>query len=94
MALTPLKTGRLHERLRREIKGGEMKVRWERLDGTRGVELSSARWLKIGGGAGELERLEVGDGVDSRGPVDIETWEWRPARKARTKREDVFPVKT
>jgi hypothetical protein len=28
MALTPLKTGRLDERLRREIKGGEMKARW------------------------------------------------------------------
>jgi hypothetical protein len=28
MALMPLKTGRLDERLRREIKGGEMKVRW------------------------------------------------------------------
>jgi hypothetical protein len=28
MALTLLKTGRLDETLRREIKGGEMKVRW------------------------------------------------------------------
>jgi hypothetical protein len=28
MALMPLKMGRLDERLRREIKGGEMKVRW------------------------------------------------------------------
>jgi hypothetical protein len=28
MALTPLKTGRLDERLRKEIKGGEMKARW------------------------------------------------------------------
>jgi hypothetical protein len=28
MALTSLKTGRLDERLRREIKGGEMKARW------------------------------------------------------------------
>jgi hypothetical protein len=28
MVLTPLKTGRLDERLKREIKGGEMKVRW------------------------------------------------------------------
>jgi hypothetical protein len=28
MALTPLKTGWLDERLRREIKGEEMKVRW------------------------------------------------------------------
>jgi hypothetical protein len=28
LALTPLKTGWLDERLRREIKGGEMKARW------------------------------------------------------------------
>jgi hypothetical protein len=28
MALTPLKTGRLDVRLRREIKGGEVKARW------------------------------------------------------------------
>jgi hypothetical protein len=28
MALTPLKTGWLDERLRREIKGVEMKARW------------------------------------------------------------------
>jgi hypothetical protein len=28
MALMPLKTGQLDERLRREIKGGEMKARW------------------------------------------------------------------
>jgi hypothetical protein len=28
MALMPFKTGRLDERLRREIKGGEMKARW------------------------------------------------------------------
>jgi hypothetical protein len=28
MALTPLKMGRLDERLRREIKGREMKARW------------------------------------------------------------------
>jgi hypothetical protein len=43
---------------------------------------------------GELGRLEVGDGTDIWGPVDRETWERQPARKARTKREDVFPVKT
>jgi hypothetical protein len=43
---------------------------------------------------GELGWLEVGDRADSRGPVDRETWERRPARKARTKREDVFPTKT
>jgi hypothetical protein len=28
MALMPLKTSRLDERLRRGIKGGEMKARW------------------------------------------------------------------
>jgi hypothetical protein len=58
------------------------------------VELGGARWPGSGGSAGELERLEVGDGADSRGPVDRETRERRPARKARTKRENVFPVKT
>jgi hypothetical protein len=34
------------------------------------VELGGARWSGSGGGAGELERLEVEDGADSRGPVD------------------------
>jgi hypothetical protein len=34
-----------------------------------------------------------GDGTDSWGPVDKETWERRPAWKARTKREDVFSAK-
>jgi hypothetical protein len=58
------------------------------------VELGGARWPGSGGGAGELGRLEVGDGTDSWGPVDRETWERRPARKARSKREDVFPAKT
>jgi hypothetical protein len=58
------------------------------------VELSSARWPGIGGGTGELRWLEVGDGTDIWGPVDRETWERRPARKARTKREDVFLAKT
>jgi hypothetical protein len=28
ISLTPLKMGRLDERLRREIKGGEVKARW------------------------------------------------------------------
>jgi hypothetical protein len=55
------------------------------------VELGSARWPGSGGGADELRRLEVGDGADSQGPVDRETRERRPARKARTKRENVFP---
>jgi hypothetical protein len=36
----------------------------------------------------------VGDGADNWGPVVRETRERRPARKARSKREDVFPVKT
>jgi hypothetical protein len=35
----------------------------------------------------------VGDGTDIWGPIDRETWERRPAQKARTKREDIFPVK-
>jgi hypothetical protein len=56
--------------------------------------LGGAQWPGIGGGEGELGRLEVGDGTDSWGPVVRGTWERRPARKARTKREDVFPVKT
>jgi hypothetical protein len=43
---------------------------------------------------GELGRLEVGDGTDIWGLVDRETWERRSARKARTKRENVFLVKT
>jgi hypothetical protein len=58
------------------------------------VELGGARWPGSGGGAGELGRLVVGDGADSWGPVDRETRERRPARKARIKREDVFPAKT
>jgi hypothetical protein len=57
------------------------------------VELGGAQWSGSGGGTGELRRLEVGDGTNSQGPVDRETWERRPARKARTKREDVFPAK-
>jgi hypothetical protein len=36
----------------------------------------------------------VGDETNIWGPVDRETWERRPARKARSKREDVFPAKT
>jgi hypothetical protein len=58
------------------------------------VELGGARWPGSGGGTGELGRLEVGDGANSWGPVDRETRERRPARKARTKRENIFPVKT
>jgi hypothetical protein len=55
------------------------------------VELGGARWPGSGGGAGELGRLEVGDGADSRGPLDRETRERRSAEKTRTKRENVFP---
>jgi hypothetical protein len=58
------------------------------------VELGDALWPGGGGCAGELGRLEVGDGTDSWGSVDRETWERWSARKARTKREDVFPAKT
>jgi hypothetical protein len=58
------------------------------------VELGGAWWPGSSGGAGELGQLEVGDGADSRGPVNRETRERRPAWKARTKRENVFPVKT
>jgi hypothetical protein len=58
------------------------------------VERGGARWPWSGGGTGELEPLEVGDGTDSWGPVDREMWERRPAWKARTKREDIFPAKT
>jgi hypothetical protein len=58
------------------------------------VELDGARWPVSGGGAGELERLKVGDGADSWGPIDREMRERRPARKVQTKREDVFPMKT
>jgi hypothetical protein len=58
------------------------------------VELGGAQWPGSGGGVGELRRLEVGDGVDSLGPVVRETRERWPARKARIKREDVFLTKT
>jgi hypothetical protein len=46
------------------------------------VELGGTRWSGISGGTGELERLEVGDGADSRGPVVREMRERRLARKA------------
>jgi hypothetical protein len=55
------------------------------------VELGGARWPGSDGGAGELGRLEVGDGADSWGLLDRATRERRPTRKARTKRENVFP---
>jgi hypothetical protein len=48
-------------------------------------------WPGGGGGAAELGRPEVRDRVDSRGLLDRETREKRPARKARTKRESVLP---
>jgi hypothetical protein len=37
---------------------------------------------------------EEGGGSDSWGPVDTKTRERRPARKAQTKKENVFPAKT
>jgi hypothetical protein len=55
------------------------------------VELGGAWWLVSGGSAGELGRLEVGDGADSWGSLDREMRERWPARKARTKRDNVFP---
>jgi hypothetical protein len=58
------------------------------------VELGGARWPGSGGSAGKLGWLEVVDGADSRGPVDREMRERRLARKAQTKRENVFPMKT
>jgi hypothetical protein len=45
------------------------------------VELGGARWPGIGGGAGELGRLQVGDGADSRGSVVRGMRERRPARE-------------
>jgi hypothetical protein len=51
-------------------------------------------WAALGGGTGELGRLEVGDGADSRGPLDREMRERRLARKARTKKGKRIPVKT
>jgi hypothetical protein len=54
------------------------------------VERGGARWPGSGDDVGKLGRLEVGDGADSRGPVDKEMRERRPARKARTKRENIF----
>jgi hypothetical protein len=42
-------------------------------------------WAALGG------REAVGDGADSQGPLDRETRERRPARKAQTKTENVLP---
>jgi hypothetical protein len=47
-----------------------------------------------GGGVLRVSRREEGGGSDSWGLVDRETRERRPAWKARTKKENVFPVKT
>jgi hypothetical protein len=58
------------------------------------MELGGARWPGSDGGAGELGRLEVGDGADSWGPVVREMRERWPARKARIKREGIFLAKT
>jgi hypothetical protein len=62
-----IEDGRLDERLRIGIKGGEMKARWEWSEGTRC--------------AGEHGQLEVGDEADSRGPVVREMRGRRPARE-------------
>jgi hypothetical protein len=51
------------------------------------VELGGARWPGIGGGAGMLGRLEVGDGADSRGPVVRGTRERQPAREGMNQKE-------
>jgi hypothetical protein len=45
------------------------------------VELGGARWPGISGGAGELGRLEVGDGADSLGPIVRGMRERRLARE-------------
>jgi hypothetical protein len=55
------------------------------------MELGGVGWPESGGGMGELGRLEVRDGTDSWGPLDRETRERWQARKARNKRENVFP---
>jgi hypothetical protein len=39
-------------------------------------------------------RHEEGGGSDSWGPADRETRERRPAQKAQTKKENIFPAKT
>jgi hypothetical protein len=41
-----------------------------------------------------VDRREEGGGSDSWGPIDGETRERRPAQKAQTKKENVFPAKT
>jgi hypothetical protein len=50
------------------------------------VELSGAQWPGIGGGAGELGRLEVGDGANNRGSAVRETRGRRPARQGVNRR--------
>jgi hypothetical protein len=42
-------------------------------------------WAALGGGTGELRRLEVGDGADSWGPIVRETRERWPARRREPK---------
>jgi hypothetical protein len=58
------------------------------------MELGSAGWLGavgFGGGAAGVGRCGVGDGADSRGPLDRERRErTRLAQKARTKKENIF----
>ncbi len=58
------------------------------------MELGGARWPGIDGGAGELIRLEVGDGADSWGPVVRGTRERRPAQEGVNQKGKRIPVKT
>jgi hypothetical protein len=49
------------------------------------------RSTELDGGAAGVGRRGVGDGADSRGPLERERRErTRPARKARTKKENIF----
>jgi hypothetical protein len=52
--------------------------------------VGGAGWSGSNGGAGELGWPELRDGADCRGPLNRETRERRPARKAQTKRENIF----
>jgi hypothetical protein len=55
-------------------------------------------WAALGGRESVAARVSSGGwrwGMElTAGARLTETWERRPARKARTKREDVFPMKT
>jgi hypothetical protein len=47
--------------------------------------------VEFGGDTVRVSRRGVEDRADSRGPLDREMREKRPARKARIKRENVLP---